>query len=68
MKPRKNLQLIMALAESEMKQKDLAEKAGVSRAIISMALNGRYVPSPEHMHRIACALDSTAQELFGGEK
>ena len=66
--PRKNLQLIVALAESGMKQKDLAEKAGVSRAIISMALNGRYIPSPEHMHRIASALNSTPQELFGGEK
>lgn len=65
MKPKKNIKLLVSLAESGMRQKELAKKAGVSRAVISMTLNGRYIPSPVHMEKIAGALNSTTKELFG---
>lgn len=65
MKPKKNLKLLVALAESGMRQKDLAKKAEVSRAVISMTINGRYIPSADHMEKIARALNSSTGELFG---
>lgn len=64
MKPQKNIPLLVAIAKSGLRQQDLAKKAGVSRAVISMSVNGRYIPSKTHQQTIAKALNRPVAEIF----
>ena len=45
----------------------LAERAGLSQPFLSQVENGRATPSMESLYRIAGALDTTPQALFGAE-
>lgn len=45
---------------------DLAERAGLSQPFLSQVENGRARPSMSSLHRIATALGTTPQALFGG--
>ena len=45
---------------------ELAERAGLSQPFLSQVENGRARPSMASLYRIASALDTTPQALFGG--
>lgn len=45
---------------------ELAERAGLSQPFLSQVENGRARPSMESLYRIASALATTPQALFGG--
>lgn len=42
----------------------VAEEAGVSPALLSLAANGAYKPNPEHAEHIARALGVRVENLF----
>ena len=46
---------------------ELAERAGLSQPFLSQVENGRARPSMDSLYRIASALGTTPQALFGGE-
>ncbi|HAN34376.1 MAG TPA: transcriptional regulator, partial [Acidimicrobiaceae bacterium] len=45
---------------------ELAERAGLSQPFLSQVENGRAQPSMASLYRIASALGTTPQALFGG--
>ena len=51
-------------SQFNMRQEDLADKAGVSRQTIISIENGRYNPSLELAHRLARIFDLTIEEVF----
>jgi transcriptional regulator with XRE-family HTH domain len=46
----------------------LAERSGLSQPFLSQVENGRAAPSMESLYRIASALGTTPQALFGAER
>lgn len=53
---------------SELTLVALAERAGLSQPFLSQVENGRAAPSMESLYRIASALGTTPQALFGAER
>lgn len=51
--------------ERGLKQGFVAEKANVSRAALSLIINGKSIPSLPVALRIARVLDMTVEELWG---
>lgn len=54
--PRKNVLLKTAIYRSGMKQKEVAEKLGMTESWLSMIVNGRVVATEEEMDRICSVL------------
>jgi len=48
-KGQKRWDLMKRMDELDLKQKDLAEKSGISKAFISGLVNGWYMPKPEEI-------------------
>ena len=57
-----------AMTVRNMKQNELAEKAGVTTGALSSWLNGRYVPKQKSIYKLAQALDVSELWLLGDEK
>lgn len=54
---------LIALADSELEPKDLAEKAGVSPTIVYAARKGIYI-KPIYLGKLARALDKKVEDLI----
>ena len=66
----KNMRLLLALAQRDWSQRDLAKKAGVSQATINKLCNEHHVPTLRTAYKLSQALDRTNVELgwdIGGE-
>jgi len=61
---KKNIRLKTALFEADIKQNQLAEKAGIPENIISLVVNGRYNLTEAEQIKIAQVLEMKVQELF----
>ena len=57
-----------ALAENRQTQKSLAERVGVTEAVISRYISGDREPKPEMLANIATALRTTSDYLLGIEQ
>lgn len=60
---KKKLRILMA--ERGLNQRGLAQVTGLTEAIISMTVNGKYIPSADQQGRIAQALKTKSTEIFG---
>jgi DNA-binding XRE family transcriptional regulator len=65
MKEKQRLKLIVARVNRGMDQKTLAERAGTTQPRISQIESGESEPKLSMAFRIARALGSTVDELFG---
>ncbi len=64
----KNIKLIVARAEKQMSQTDLAEAIGVTRQTISLIEKGEYNPTLKLCTAICKALGKTLNDIFWEEK
>lgn len=56
---------LLALAESSSTSKEIAEKAGVSRVVVSKIINGRQLSArPQTLGKIAKALNVKVEDLM----
>ncbi|MBQ8147097.1 MAG: helix-turn-helix transcriptional regulator [Clostridia bacterium] len=60
----KNIKLIVARAEMQMSQTDLAEEIGVTRQTISLIEKGEYNPTLKLCTAICKALGKTLNDIF----
>ncbi len=60
-----NLKLKMAILESGMTQKELAQITQINEGLLSLGINGRYIFDAVQKGRIAKALKKPVSELFG---
>lgn len=56
--------LRIILAEREMKQDELREKAGIGKSTLSLLINNRSLPSFDVAYRIADALDMPIETIW----
>ena len=54
----------LAILENGCTQREVATKAGIHESIISLIVNGRYVPDERQRRNIAIALGRYEDELF----
>ena len=59
----KNMRLLLALAQRDWSQRDLAKEAGVSQATINKLCNDHHVPTLRTAYKLSQALDRTFLEL-----
>ncbi len=59
----KGFEVKLILAEKNLKQQDLSDKSGISRATINSVLNGK-TASIKTIHAIANALDVPVREII----
>ncbi len=57
-----------ALKEQKLQQKELAERIGITEAVISRYISGSRDPKPEMLANIATALHTTSDYLLGIEQ
>lgn len=60
-----NLRLLHAMQKAGLKQIELSEKTGISRAMISQYLSGAYVPKQTNLYKLANALGVSFEYLLG---
>lgn len=58
------MKLKLAIVASEQDQYRIAEQVGIDETLLSMYVNGRRVPPPEHRRDIAKALKKRVADLF----
>jgi DNA-binding XRE family transcriptional regulator len=56
--------LRVILAEREMKQKDVADKIGISGATMSALVNGRQIPTLDVAYRVAEELGLSVHDIW----
>jgi transcriptional regulator with XRE-family HTH domain len=56
--------LRLAILENGCTQREIAAKAGIHESIISLVVNGRYIPDERQRRNIAIALGRYEDELF----
>jgi len=61
---RKQTRLKFAIFEEGLTQKEVARRAGLDPAIISLIINGRYVPDSIQRAKIVKVLNKNESELF----
>ncbi len=62
------IRILQILKNSNITQKDLAERIGVTEAVISRYISGDREPKPDVLANIATALKTTSDYLLGIEK
>lgn len=60
-----NLRLLHAMQKAGLKQIELSEKTGISRAMISQYLSGAYKPKQTNVYKLATALGVSFEYLLG---
>lgn len=60
----KNRNIVLALLDHRLTQRELARRSGVHETRLSLMVNGRLVPSESEANRIAEALKRKPSELF----
>jgi len=60
----KNRNVILALLDNRLTQRELARRSGVHETRLSLMVNGRLVPSESEADRIAKTLNRKPFELF----
>jgi len=59
-----NFELLKRIREQQLTQRELAEKAGLSKSFISEVVRGRRNPTDEQQKQIAEALKTSVKSLF----
>lgn len=59
----RNARLILAIVESKLHGRDVAQAAGITHSTLSQIINRRRDPRPETIKAIARALKRTPQQL-----
>ena len=65
MKNQFDKRLSQLLRENNMAQKELAEKIGVSQAIVTYWVKGQRQPTAENIYEVAKALETSSDYLLG---
>ena len=60
----RNIRLRTAIYESGLTQRAIATKTGIHESIMSMIVNGKYVPDVQQKRKIALVLRKDETELF----
>ncbi len=64
MKTKPNLRLLNAMKEKGLTKKAVSEQSPISESMLSLAVNGRFVPSDKHKERLARVLSKKVEDLF----
>ena len=59
-----NFELLKRIREQQITQKELADKAGLSKSFISEVVRGRRNPNDEQQKQIAEALKTSVKSIF----
>lgn len=59
------LRLLHAMQRANLRQIELSEKTGISRAMISQYLAGAYIPKQTNLYKLAQALNVSVEYLLG---
>jgi len=62
-----NVKLRNAIFEEGLTQKAVAAECGIPESVVSMIVNGKYVPDDHQKRRIAQTLGKYESELFKGD-
>ena len=60
----KNLSLKIKIFEKGITQRTLSKKIGIPESMLSMLINGKYIPTDQEKKKIADALECKREELF----
>lgn len=63
----KNLALKIKIFERGITQRNLSKKVGVPESLLSMLVQGKYIPTDEEKEKIAEVLGCKPEEIFEAE-